>query len=45
VEDLETDAGKILKYFGNDFVGLKENTTLTFTKNSSESTGESGKVV
>ena len=45
VEGLETDAGKILKYFGKDFIGLKENTTLTFTKNSSESTGESGKVV
>ena len=45
VEGLETDAGKILKYFGNDFIGLKENTTLSFTKNSSESTGDSSKVV
>jgi integrase len=32
VEGLETDAGKILKYFGNDFIGLKENTTLPFTE-------------
>jgi integrase len=45
VEGLETDAGKILKYFGKDFIGLKENTSFAFTKNSSESTGESGKVV
>ena len=45
VEGLETDAGKILEYFGSDFKGLKENTTLPFTKNSSESTGESGKVM
>ena len=44
VEGLETDAGKILNYFGSDFIGLKENTTLPFTKNPSESTGESGKV-
>jgi hypothetical protein len=44
VEGLETDAGKILRYFANDFMGLKETTTLPFTKNSSESTGESGKV-
>jgi hypothetical protein len=27
VEGLETDSGKILKYFGNDFIGLKKNTT------------------
>jgi integrase len=32
VEGLETDAGKILDYFGKDFIGLKENTTLTLTK-------------
>jgi hypothetical protein len=32
IEGLETDAGKILKYFGNDFIGLKENTTLIFTE-------------
>ena len=44
VEGLETDAGKILEYFGKDFIGLKENTTLTFTKIPSESTGESRKV-
>lgn len=43
VEGLETDAGKILEYFGKDFIELKENTTLPFTINSSESTGESGK--
>jgi len=45
VEGLETDAGKILEYFGSDFKGLKENTTLPFTKNPSESTGESGEVM
>ena len=45
VEGLETDAGKILKYFGNDFIGLKENTTLPFTANLGESHGESGKMV
>ena len=45
VEGLETDAGKILKYFGNDFIALKESTTLPFTKELYESTGESGKVV
>jgi len=43
VEGLETDAGKILEHFGSDFIELKENITLPFTKNPSESTGESGK--
>jgi len=37
VEGLEKDAGKILGYFGKDFLGLKENTPLTFTKNYGES--------
>ena len=32
VEGLETDAGKILRYFGKDFIGLKESTTLPFTR-------------
>jgi len=45
VEGLETDAGKILKYFGKDFIGLKQTVTLAFTKNSSESTGESREVM
>ena len=43
VEGLETDAGQILQYFGKDFIGLKEITTLPFTENLGESTGESGK--
>ncbi len=43
VEGLEKDAGKIIGYFGRDFIGLKENTTLPFTNNASESTGESDK--
>jgi integrase len=45
VDGLEEDAGKILEYFGKDFIGLKENTTLPFTANLGESHGESGKVV
>ena len=45
VHGLETDAGKIFKYFGNDFIRLKENTTLPFTANLGESHGESRKVV
>jgi len=45
VEDLEKDAGKILEYFGKDFLGLKENTTLPFTTDPSESHGESDKAV
>jgi len=40
VEGLETDAGNILSYFGKDFMGLKENTTLTFPINDSESYSE-----
>jgi integrase len=32
-EGLEAVAGKILDYFGRDFIGLKENTTLPFTIN------------
>jgi integrase len=44
VEGLEEDAGKILGYFGKDFLGLKENTTLPFTTTLGESHGESGKV-
>jgi len=44
VEGLETDAGKILGYFGKDFLGLKENTTLPFTTMLGESHGESYKV-
>ena len=45
VDGLEEDAGTILEYFGKDFIGLKENTTLPFTANLGESHGESGKVV
>lgn len=45
VEGLEKDAGKILEYFGIDFLGLKENTTLPFSINPGESHGESYKVV
>ena len=45
VEGLEKDAGNILEYFGRDFIGLKENTTLPFTINFGESYGESRKVV
>ena len=45
VEDLETDTGMILDYFGKDFIGLKEETTLPFAMNHGESTGESGRVV
>jgi integrase len=37
VEGLETDAGKILGYFGKDFLGLKENTAFPLTKNHGES--------
>jgi integrase len=44
VEGLEEDAGKILGYFGNDFMGLHKKTTLTFATDLGESTGESGKV-
>ncbi len=44
VEGLEEDAGKILGYFGKDFLGLKENTTLPFTTTLGESHGESSKV-
>jgi len=44
VEGLEKDAGKILDYFGNDFIGLQQKTTSPFTMNRGESTGESGKV-
>ena len=44
VDGLEKDAGKILEYFGKDFIGLKENTTLPFTSTLGESHGESGKV-
>ena len=44
VDGLEEDAGKILEYFGKDFIGLKENTTLPFTATLGESHGESGKV-
>lgn len=37
VEGLETDAGKISGYFGKDFLGLKESTTVTFANNYGES--------
>ena len=42
VEGLETDAGKILGYFGKDFLGLKEITALTFTNKFGESTVKVG---
>ncbi len=45
MEGLETDAGQILGYFGKYFIGLKENTTLPFTKNPSENTVENGKMI
>jgi integrase len=44
VEGLEEDAGKILDYFGKDFLGLKESTISTFTTILGESYGESGRV-
>lgn len=31
VDDLETDAGKILEYFGNDFSSLHSKKALAFT--------------
>jgi hypothetical protein len=40
VEGLEKDAGKILVYFGKDFIELNGNTPLTFTQNYGESLGE-----
>ena len=43
VEGLEKDAGKILEYFGRDFLGLEESEVQTFTINRGESTGESHK--
>jgi integrase len=44
VKGLEEDAGKILGYFGKDFLGLKENTPLPFTTILGESHGESDRV-
>ena len=41
VEGLEEDAGKILGYFGKDFLGLKESITLPFTTIFGENYGES----
>lgn len=43
VEGLETDAGKILDYFGKNFIGLKDKTTLPFAINHGESCSESSK--
>ena len=40
VEGLETDAGKILHYFGKDFMWLKQEATSTFATNHGESIGE-----
>ena len=37
VEGLETDAGKIFGYFGKDFLGLRENSSVTFTNSYGES--------
>jgi integrase len=45
VEGLEKDAGKILDYFGKDFIELKQKTTSSFAMNHGESTGESYKLV
>ena len=42
VQGLEEDAGKILGYFGKDFLGLKGTATSLFTKIHGESYGESG---
>ena len=44
VEGLETDAGKILHYFGKDFMWLKQEATSTFATNHGESIGESDEV-
>ena len=44
VEGLETDVGKILDYFGKDFIWLKEKATSPFTMNLGESSGESGEM-
>ena len=41
VQGLEEDAGKILGYFGKDFLGLKETGTVSFTTIHGESSGES----
>jgi integrase len=41
VQGLEKDAGKILSYFGRDFLGLQDTTVLPFTKIHGESYGES----
>jgi integrase len=41
VKGLEEDAGKILGYFGRDFLGLKESTAQPFTNIYGESYGES----
>jgi len=40
VQGLEEDAGKILSYFGKDFLGLKEKPVLPFTTSYGESDGE-----
>jgi integrase len=45
VEGLEKDVGKILSYFGKDFIDLKEKITSPFTINHGESFGESSEVV
>jgi hypothetical protein len=37
IEGLETDAGKILRYFGKDFLGLKESIPVAFANNYGES--------
>jgi len=44
VEGLEKDAGKILDYFGKDFIGLQQKATSPFAMNPGESTGESCRV-
>ena len=37
VEGLETEAGKIFGYFGKDFLGLRENSSVTITNSYGES--------
>jgi len=44
VEGLEKDAGKILDYFGKDFLDLQQKTTSPFAMDHGESTGESCRV-
>jgi len=41
VDGLETDAGKIIDYFGSDFIGINKKSPSTFAKFHGESCSES----